>query len=105
MRNYLAALKRGAPMAAARLVRRERYAWPGGYPLALIMDDGEALCPDCVAAEYPQIARAHQYRHNNGWRPAGYIVLEEGTEICAHCYRVIGVDDADTQPNTDTEED
>lgn len=36
------------PMGAARLVRRDRYAFPGGYPLVLITTDSGTLCPDCV---------------------------------------------------------
>ena len=59
--------------AAAELLRRvramarERYAWPGGYALALVTTDGGILCPDCVRAEY--------------W---------EGPELCDHCGASIG---------------
>lgn len=44
------------PMGAARFVRRERYAWPGGYELALIMSDGALLCADCVRENFCNIS-------------------------------------------------
>jgi hypothetical protein len=30
-------------------VARERFAWPGGYALGLLMADGEPVCSACVA--------------------------------------------------------
>lgn len=42
----MATIRTDHPMGAARYVRRERYAWPGGYALALIMDDACA-CDHC----------------------------------------------------------
>jgi hypothetical protein len=79
------------PMGAARIVRREKYAWPGGYPLALVLTDGALLCPACVAAEFSQVSYAHRHRINDGWRPAGLAVLYDAqddgaSETCAHCY-------------------
>ena len=32
--------------------------WPGGYPLALLTDDGGVLCPACVRREREQILDA-----------------------------------------------
>ena len=26
----------------------QKYAWPGGYPMYVIMADGESLYPDCL---------------------------------------------------------
>lgn len=79
------------PMGAARLVRRERYAWPGGYALALVLDDGAQLCPDCVAKEWDLICSAHRHKSRDGWRPAGYAVHEapETDEHCDHCDALI----------------
>ena len=66
---------------------RAKYAWPGGYPMYLIMSDGEAVCMDCARKEYRLIARA---RHDNdttgGWLAMGADINWEDTELhCAHC--------------------
>lgn len=74
------------PMGAARYVRRDRYTWPGGYPLALITTDGGLLCADCVAVNFSNISWAHRNRCSDGWRPAGMMVVEEpGRDTCDHC--------------------
>lgn len=75
------------PMAGARIVRRERYAWPGGHPPALVLDDGCWLCPDCVQDNFARISWAHRNRQDNGWRPEGYAVIEEAnlSTYCSHC--------------------
>lgn len=81
-----------APMAKARYVRRERYAWPGGYTLALLVDDGALLCPDCIAEHNGSIAYAvRKCAARSGFYPCA-IVAEcgiDGTHHCAHCQRVI----------------
>ena len=79
------------PMAAARVVRRERYAWPGGYELALVMGDGELLCADCVRDNFHEISTAHRDHGHTGWEPAGIASADgaEQNEWCAHCNREI----------------
>ena len=75
------------PMGAARYVRREKYAWPGRYALALMMHDGALLCPACVKAEYSQISQSWRHKSRDGWRPYGIVVMSEveAPEPCAHC--------------------
>ena len=84
-------LRPGHPMAAARVVRSERYAWPGGYLLALVMDDGAMLCPDCAEENYHEISDAHRRADSNGWRPLHWTLIEdvdaEDAPTCAHCSR------------------
>lgn len=77
-------VNRRHPMGAARIVRRERFAWPGGYPLVLVLTDGAVLCPDCVAGEWSNISRAHRTNARDGWQPAGYSI-EEAPELDVHC--------------------
>ena len=79
------------PIEAAKLVAREKYAWPGGYPLILVMDDGAALCPDCVRSEFRRIAYSTRNGLRDGWRAAGYQIEEcpDEDERCAHCAKVI----------------
>ena len=60
------------------------YAWPGGYPLALLMADGEALCPACAVANVDLIADA--FDRGDSWRAEGAFIHWEGPAlVCAHC--------------------
>jgi len=79
------------PMGAARYVRREKYAWPGGYALALVVDDGGLICADCVRKEFHNIADSFRHGTNSGWRPLAltYSAEWEEQETCSHCGRVI----------------
>ena len=85
------------PMAQTRMVRREKYAWPGGYAMALVTTDGGILCADCVQSEFSQISSA--YRSNDrrsGWHPAGMTHTGEMDDFCMcdHCGAVIFDPDA-----------
>ena len=71
-------------------LRAGPYAWPGGYPLLLVTDDGAALCFDCGRTEGPQILRSIRSRSRDGWRVVGCDVHWEGPpEHCEHCGREI----------------
>lgn len=52
-------------------LRAGPYAWPGGYPLYLVMNDGDALCFDCGRKEFKCIARDMRDGLGNGWTVAG----------------------------------
>jgi hypothetical protein len=81
-------VNRDSPMGAARIVRREKYAWPGGYALALVTSDGGILCPSCVATEYHQISESARLNmRQSGWHPAGISCADswEEPEYCDHC--------------------
>ena len=85
-RDYREALDTTHPMGAARLVRRDVYAWPGGYEMALMTTDGELLCHTCVEDNFASISWEHRHKTDAGWRPHGYVVIEEpGDDYCAHC--------------------
>jgi hypothetical protein len=64
---------------------RTKYAWPGGYPLFAVMDDGKCLCMDCARQEFRQIARAHHLGLSNGWHVIGCDVNWEDDMTCTHC--------------------
>ena len=79
-----------------RMMRRELYAWPGGYPIRPILSDGGTLCTDCLKAEYPAVYRdtlqAEKYDWpDSGWTVLGYYYqygdadLDHGNPFCAHC--------------------
>lgn len=79
---------RNETLQAVREFIRQPYAWPGGYPLVLVLSDGETLCATCARAEYRQISNATRHNLRDGWRAAGVEVHWEGEpEICAHCGR------------------
>ena len=73
----------------AKHVARERFAWPGGYPLFLIMENGGVLCPACIKSEWKQIARntlTYRRGHCTGWESAGGAInWEDPALFCDHC--------------------
>jgi hypothetical protein len=70
----------------------ESYAWPGGYPIGYLVDDGEYLCAACVNDPSNPV---HLGGRADGWRMEGYQILEgtsedyDGGVNCAHCARVL----------------
>ena len=70
-----------------RAAIRAKFAWPGGYAIFGIADDGEALCCKCMRQEYRQIAYARRNSLRNGWRVVAVTCTanEENVEACAHC--------------------
>lgn len=68
-------------------------AWPGGYPIGYVMDDGEYLCASCMNDPSNPV---HSGGEPDGWRIEGLQVLEGSIEdydnyevACAHCARVL----------------
>lgn len=74
-----------------RRMAREKYAWPGGYSLALVMTDGAVLCPDCVRSEYRQISHETRHGMSGGWAAAAVDCAAnwEESETCEHCSKLI----------------
>lgn len=71
-------------------IRAGEYAWPGGYQLALLASDCEALCFDCGKTEARQIIRAIRDKSNCGWRVIGsFINYEDDTLHCCNCNKRI----------------
>jgi hypothetical protein len=65
---------------------RQKYAWPGGYPLFLVTSDGAALCVECGKKEYKQIAYSVRHNLKDGWQVEGADINWEDTELyCDHC--------------------
>jgi hypothetical protein len=63
------------------------FAWPGGYPMFYVMDDGEALCPTCANDPSNPV---HEGGQADGWRIEGYdINYEDASLFCAHCSKRI----------------
>ncbi len=65
---------------------RHPYVWPGGYPLILVMNDGECLCVDCARSSFRAIVDSTKHGTRDGWAAAGVQVYWEGPVIyCANC--------------------
>lgn len=66
---------------------RDKYAWPGGYPMYLIMSDGGCLCMECARKEWRLICRAMMFPHyGGGWTAEGAEINWEDNELrCDHC--------------------
>jgi len=73
-------------MRNVRRAIRQPYAWPGGYPVYVVLGDGGMLCPACARKEYRQISTATRDRDRSGWEALGAEVYWEGPPAnCAHC--------------------
>lgn len=67
-------------------LRSGPYAWPGGYPLFFICDDGGALCCKCARSEARRIMESVRDRQSDGWRVVGMDINWENVEAhCDHC--------------------
>lgn len=65
---------------------RQPYAWPGGYPLYLVMSDSEAVCKKCAKTEFSLILSATKDKDESGWQAEGVDVNWEDNELyCSHC--------------------
>ena len=72
-------------MKAVQQAIREPYAWPGGYPVHVVLSDGDLLCTQCARAEYRQLSEADRDQGRTGWEPIGAEIFWEGEESCGHC--------------------
>lgn len=65
---------------------KTKYAWPGGYPMYLIMSDGDALCMSCAHREWRLIYQAWQDNSRDGWKPEGAEINYEDEDLfCCNC--------------------
>jgi hypothetical protein len=65
---------------------RQPFAWPGAYPMALLMADGEVLCHKCSHENFKQISYAATHSHAGSWEPcAPFINWEDEDLFCCHC--------------------
>ena len=66
-------------------IRSGSYAWPGGYPLFFITDDGAALSFDSVKANLRSVLWSIKNKVNDGWRVVGCDANWENGELtCDH---------------------
>jgi len=73
-------------LATVKRALRDKYAWPGGYPLYLVTSDGATLSIDAARANWREIVRAHLWDDRRcGWHIAGVEVNWEDPDLyCEH---------------------
>ena len=77
----------------------DAYAWPGGYPLMAVANDGEVVCVDCCNNE-----EQFGINKDGDFGIAAITVHWEGEpEICCHCNKEIDsaygpIEEKDTCP-------
>jgi hypothetical protein len=67
-------------------IRSNGFAWPGGYPCALLMADGEVIDARAARDNYRLIRR----ETGQDWTPVDVFIHWEGEPLeCAHSGRAI----------------
>ena len=61
---------------------REPHAWPGGYEMVAITDDGGILCHKCVRDNYRLILGSFS---GDGWHVSGVDIIENYDEEPVYC--------------------
>lgn len=68
-----------------RVYRNGEYAWPGGYPLYFVTDDGAALSFKAVRGNRRAILSSIAHGSKDGWRVVGVDVNWEDEDLlCDH---------------------
>lgn len=72
-------------------IRSGGYAWPGGYPCALLMSDGESIDSQSARENYRLIRDSMRSNDRRSeWFPEAVFIHYEGDDlICAHSGRLI----------------
>jgi hypothetical protein len=66
-------------------LRSGQYAWPGGYQLYFITDDGAALSFEAVRDNLRLVFDSMRKKINDGWRVTGCQVnWEDENLLCSH---------------------
>jgi hypothetical protein len=68
-----------------RKAMRHPYAWPGGYPMFFITDDGEAISFKGAKQELRNILEAIRDKSRDGWR----VIATDINWECADLYCVV----------------
>ena len=78
--------KTNSPIEQFKMFVRNKYAWPGGYPMIAVMRDGGVLCHACAKENAKLIIAATRDRDRSGWEVAGVDVNWADAELrCDHC--------------------
>lgn len=84
--------KQGDLIVGVKQVAKDHFAWPGGYPLFLIMVDGECLCAKCTEKNIGLIVANTVSKLDKQWQAIGQEVNWEDESLsCANCNAMIEV--------------
>ena len=66
---------------------RNKYAFPGGYRLNIVMSDGELCCTECSRREFKNICQSTiEPAYGRGWAALGIEIYWEGPDLaCVQC--------------------
>ena len=64
---------------------RTKYAWPGGYPLFMLCDDGGVICHKCASENAKLILSATRDRQKKDWACAAVDVNWEDSDLRCDC--------------------
>ena len=72
-----------------RYAARNPFAWPGGYDIVALCDDGGILCNRCVRENYALCYDSTKNGVSDGWKVEGIMCADgfENGETCSHCGR------------------
>lgn len=88
-KTFEEATKNWTQVGTPILVRREweKYAWPGGYPLYYVTQDGGCLCTDCANEN---LDRTIEEDGDKSWLIAGCDINYEDTGLyCDNCNKFV----------------
>ena len=84
--------KHGDLIVGIKQVAKDHFAWPGGYPLFLIMSDGECLCAKCTEQNIGLIVANTVSKEDGQWQAIAQDVNWEDESLsCANCNEPIEV--------------
>ena len=85
----------------AKYVARTKYAFPGGYELYAVTDDGAVLCHNCCRTEFELIAKSDSA---DGWHvEAVTSTADDDSHVyCDHCDKDINIQCEDCFETYDT---
>jgi hypothetical protein len=64
-----------------KALRNGQYAWPGGYPLFFIMNDGAAISFDALRSNWQHVVSDHLGKYDTGWTVADVAINWEDEEL------------------------
>ena len=78
--------KPNSPIEQFKNFVRNKYAWPGGYPMLAVMHDGGVLCHKCAKENAKQVINSTHYGDGSGWELGGVDVNWEcDVTHCDNC--------------------
>ena len=77
--------KPNSPIEQFKYFVRNKYAWPGWYPMYAVFRDGDTLCHKCAKEFAKLIIAATRDHDGSSWEVVGVEVNWENAQYCDHC--------------------